>query len=83
MTDAEQALFGIDKLNIARSSIPAVTHIGLFRARPEQPASLQPDRTVRAPDRPRVLINSSFNVDSEPIARRKMRSAVSWAPSST
>jgi carbamoyltransferase len=27
MTDEEQALFGIDKLNIVRSSIPAVTHI--------------------------------------------------------
>src|SRR5690242_10265094 len=27
MTEAEQALFGIDKLNISRSEIPAVTHI--------------------------------------------------------
>ncbi len=27
MTGNEQALFGIDKLNIARSEIPAVTHI--------------------------------------------------------
>ncbi len=27
MTSAEQALFGIDKLNIARSEIPAVTHV--------------------------------------------------------
>ena len=27
MTDQEQALFGIDKLNVSRSSIPAVTHV--------------------------------------------------------
>ncbi len=27
MTDEEHALFGIDKLNVPRSSIPAVTHI--------------------------------------------------------
>ena len=27
MSEAEQALFGIDKLNIARSEIPAVTHV--------------------------------------------------------
>jgi carbamoyltransferase len=27
MTEEEQALFGIEKLNIARSEIPAVTHV--------------------------------------------------------
>ena len=27
MTDEEEALFGIDKLNVARSEIPAVTHV--------------------------------------------------------
>ena len=27
MTDAERALFGIEKLNVARSEIPAVTHV--------------------------------------------------------
>ena len=27
MSEAEQALFGIDKLNVPRSSIPAVTHV--------------------------------------------------------
>ena len=27
MTAAEQALFGIDKLNVSRSEIPAVTHV--------------------------------------------------------
>lgn len=27
MTDAQQRLFGIDKLNVPRSDIPAVTHV--------------------------------------------------------
>ena len=27
MSDEENSLFGIDKLNIVRSSIPAVTHV--------------------------------------------------------
>ena len=27
MTEAEESLFGIDKLNVARSDIPAVTHV--------------------------------------------------------
>src|SRR5437588_812297 len=27
MSEAEAALFGIDKLNVARSEIPAVTHV--------------------------------------------------------
>ena len=27
MTEEEQKLFGIDKLNVPRSSIPAVTHV--------------------------------------------------------
>ena len=27
MTDAERALFGIEKLNVPRASIPAVTHV--------------------------------------------------------
>ena len=27
MSEAEQALFGIDKLNVPRSDIPAVTHV--------------------------------------------------------
>jgi len=27
MTDEQKALFGIDKLNVARSTIPAVTHV--------------------------------------------------------
>jgi carbamoyltransferase len=72
MTEAEQALFGIDKLNIARSSIPAVTHIDysarlqtvhretnhLYYVRIERFNAL-----TGCP----VLVNTSFNVRSEPI----------------
>ena len=72
MTNAEEALFGIDKLNIARSEIPAVTHVD-YSARVQ---------TVHADTNPRfhalisrfndktgcpVLVNTSFNVRSEPI----------------
>jgi carbamoyltransferase len=72
MTGEERALFGIDKLNVPRSSIPAVTHID-YSARVQ---------TVHADTNPRyhalisafkgltncgVLVNTSFNVRGEPI----------------
>ena len=72
MTESEQALFGIDKLNIVRSTIPAVTHID-YSARVQ---------TVHHETNPRfydllqafksrtgcpVLVNTSFNVRGEPI----------------
>ncbi|MFB0613847.1 carbamoyltransferase family protein [Aurantiacibacter poecillastricola] len=72
MTEEQQALFGIDKLNIARSEIPAVTHV-------DYSARIQ---TVHRETNPRywdllsafekrtncpVLINTSFNVRGEPI----------------
>ena len=72
MTADEQALFGIDKLNVARSEIPAVTHVN-YSARIQ---------TVHADTNPRfhallegfkartgcaVLVNTSFNVRGEPI----------------
>jgi carbamoyltransferase len=72
MTAEEEALFGIDKLNVARSDIPAVTHVD-YSARVQ---------TVHADTNPRyhalitrfkaktgcpVLVNTSFNVRSEPI----------------
>src|SRR5215470_15271817 len=72
MTAAEQALFGIDKLNVSRSEIPAVTHID-YSARVQ---------TVEAATNPLfhrlltefkaltgcpVLVNTSFNVRGEPI----------------
>ena len=72
MTKKEQALFGIDKLNVPRSDIPAVTHVD-YSARVQ---------TVHAETNPRyhqlleqfkaktgcpVLVNTSFNVRGEPI----------------
>lgn len=72
MSAAEEALFGIDKLNVARSDIPAVTHVD-YSARVQ---------TVHADTNPRyhalltafadrtgcpVLVNTSFNVRGEPI----------------
>ncbi len=72
MTDSEESLFGIDKLNVVRSDIPAVTHVD-YSARVQ---------TIHAETNPRyhsllkafqartgcpVLVNTSFNVRGEPI----------------
>jgi carbamoyltransferase len=72
MTAQEKQLFGIDKLNVPRSDIPAVTHV-------DYSARIQ---TVHADTNPRyyallsaferetgcpVLVNTSFNVRGEPI----------------
>jgi len=72
MNDSQKNLFGIDKLNIKRSSIPAVTHV-------DYTARIQ---TVHRETNPRyydlinefkkitscpVLVNTSFNIRGEPI----------------
>jgi carbamoyltransferase len=72
MTAKEEVLFGIDKLNVLRSSVPAITHID-FSARIQ---------TVHADTNPRyhaliskfkektgcsLVVNTSFNVRGEPI----------------
>tara|TARA_B100001248_G_C27390182_1_gene461943 strand:+ start:17 stop:1873 length:1857 start_codon:yes stop_codon:yes gene_type:complete len=72
MTDQEQKLFGIDKLNIPRSSLPAITHV-------DYSARIQ---TVKKDTNPRyynlikafkektgcpTIVNTSFNVRGEPI----------------
>jgi carbamoyltransferase len=72
MTEDEESLFGIEKLRVPRSSIPAVTHV-------DYSARIQ---TVRREDNPAyydllsaferltgcaVLVNTSFNVRGEPI----------------
>jgi carbamoyltransferase len=72
MTEAESALFGIDKLNIPRSDIPAVTHV-------DYSARIQ---TVHEDTNPKyyalikrfkeltgcpIVVNTSFNVRGEPI----------------
>jgi carbamoyltransferase len=72
MTAAEQALFGIDKLNVARSEIPAVTHVD-YSARiqtvhkgtnPAYHALLGAFQGLTGCP---VLVNTSFNVRGEPI----------------
>ena len=72
MTKSEEALFGIDKLNVPRSSVPAITHV-------DYSARIQ---TVHADTNPRyhaviskfkaitscpIVVNTSFNVRGEPI----------------
>jgi len=72
MTEDQQKLFGIEKLNIPRSDIPAVTHVD-YSARVQ---TVHPETNPRfynlidcfekRTDCP-VLINTSFNVRGEPI----------------
>ena len=72
MTEEEEALFGIDKLNVPRSSVPAITHVN-YSARIQ---------TVHADTNPKyhaviakfkektgcpLVVNTSFNVRGEPI----------------
>ena len=74
MSEDQQRLFGIDKLNVPRSDMPAVTHVD-YSARVQ---------TLRRQDHPRyydairafqsltgypVVVNTSFNVRGEPIVQ--------------
>ena len=72
MTEAERRLFGIDKLNVSRSEIPAVTHVD-YSARvqtvhretnPRYHALLSRFKSITGCP---VLVNTSFNVRGEPI----------------
>jgi carbamoyltransferase len=72
MTAEEQALFGIDKLNVSRSEIPAVTHVD-YSARIQtvhqhtNPLFHRLLQTFKALTGCPVLVNTSFNVRGEPI----------------
>ena len=72
MTGEQEALFGIDKLNVARSTIPAVTHVD-YSARVQtvhaetNPLYYDLISRFKAMTGCPVLINTSFNVRSEPI----------------
>jgi carbamoyltransferase len=72
MTDDEQALFGIDKLNVVRSEIPAVTHVD-YSARVQtvhQDVNPRYHRLINEFQRLTgcpVIVNTSFNVRGEPI----------------
>ncbi len=72
MTEAEKKLFGIEKLNIKRSEIPAVTHVDYSsriqtvhkETNPKYYKLLQNFKKItNCP----VLVNTSFNVRGEPI----------------
>ncbi len=73
MTADEQALFGIDKLNVARSDIPAVTHVDYsariqtVHARHQSAVPPAARRASRQLTGCPVLVNTSFNVRGEPI----------------
>jgi carbamoyltransferase len=72
MTRDEQSLWGIAKLNVPRSDVPAITHI-------DYSARIQTVDAVRNPDYHALitafreltgcglLVNTSFNVRGEPI----------------
>ena len=72
MTDGEQRLFGIDKLNVVRSAIPAVTHVD-YSARVQtvhretNPLFYRLLQAFKAQTGCPVLVNTSFNVRGEPI----------------
>jgi carbamoyltransferase len=72
MSEEEQKLFGIDRLNVPRSDIPAVTHVD-YSAR-IQTVSAETNHRYHAlisafQERTGcpVLVNTSFNVRGEPL----------------
>ena len=72
MTADEEKLFGIDKLNVPRSDIPAVTHIdysGRIQTVHEETNKPFYDliSSFKAKTGSSVIVNTSFNVRGEPI----------------
>jgi carbamoyltransferase len=72
MTAEENSLFGIDKLNVVRSDVPAITHVD-FSARiqtvhrdtnPDYHALISAFKTLTSCP---MLVNTSFNIRGEPI----------------
>ena len=72
MTDEQKELFGIDKLNIKRSEIPAVTHVD-YSARIQtvhektNPKYYKLIKKFKEKTNCPVVVNTSFNVRGEPI----------------
>ena len=72
MTEDEKKLFGIDKLNIKRSEIPAVTHVD-YSARVQTVSKNTNNRyydlilKFKEKTGCPVIVNTSFNVRGEPI----------------
>jgi carbamoyltransferase len=72
MSDEENNLFGIDKLNIVRSDIPAITHIDYSARIQTVNKDTNPvyHKLISEFDKKygcAVIINTSFNVRGEPI----------------
>ena len=72
MTEEQQKLFGIEKLNVPRSSIPAVTHVD-YSARiqtvdeRDNPLYYKIIKAFKDQTGCPVVVNTSFNVRGEPI----------------
>ena len=72
MTSEEHDLFGIDKLNVRRSTIPAVTHVDYSARLQTVDAATNPQyhaliSAFRGLTGCPILVNTSFNVRGEPI----------------
>ena len=72
MTEDEDKLFGIEKLNISRSSIPAITHVN-YTARVQTVSKKTNPRYYKLINAFKqktgcpTIVNTSFNVRGEPI----------------
>ena len=72
MTDDEKALFGIDKLNVPRSSVPAITHVDYSARVQTVHSDTNSDyhslisKFYEKTGCP-IIVNTSFNVRGEPI----------------
>jgi carbamoyltransferase len=72
MNNNEKQLFGIDKLNVSRSDIPAITHIDYSARIQTVNKSTNPDYYNIIAEFEKhygsaVIVNTSFNVRGEPI----------------
>ncbi|MCO5170284.1 MAG: carbamoyltransferase [Planctomycetes bacterium] len=72
MTEEQQQLFGIEKLNVPRSSIPAITHVD-YSARiqtvdeRDNPTFYRIIKAFKERTGVPILVNTSYNVRGEPI----------------
>jgi carbamoyltransferase len=72
MTDDESRLWGIDKLNVVRSEIPAITHVDYSARiqtvhRETNPLYHEMIKAFKEKTGCSVIVNTSFNVRGEPI----------------